>query len=212
MILDGMMPGMDGLTVVERIQKVESLPDMTIILLTSALQSVTSERAKEVGIARCMTKPVKQSDLLDAITVAVGHCPAEERPHDPIAPRTSARRLTILLADDGPVNQKLATTLLERWGHEVHVAVNGREAVSAAMAERFDVILMDVQMPEMSGYEATGHIRRMEGDSETHTPIIAMTANAMKGDREKCIEAGMDDYISKPFKPAELFAAIERFA
>ncbi len=212
MILDGMMPGMDGLAVVEHIQKVESLPQMTIVLLASALHSVASEQAKEVGIARCLTKPVKQSDLLDAITAALGHCPAEERPHDEIGPRISARRLTILLAEDGLVNQKLATTLLERWGHEVRLAVNGREAVSTARAERFDVILMDVQMPEMSGYDATDRIRQMERDSEAHTPIIAMTANAMKGDREKCIEAGMDDYISKPFKPAELFAAIERFA
>jgi CheY-like chemotaxis protein len=130
-------------------------------------------------------------------------------PADPSAVREPRARLRILLAEDNRVNQVLATRLLERWGHDVVLAENGREAVAAHASQKFDVILMDVQMPEMNGFEATAAIRAAEGTSIAGTPIVAMTANAMKGDRERCLAAGMDDYVSKPIDRAVLFDVIE---
>jgi signal transduction histidine kinase/ActR/RegA family two-component response regulator len=126
------------------------------------------------------------------------------------AARMSRTRLTVLLAEDNPINQMLAKRLLERWGHEVVVAETGRQAVAAHAQQKFDIILMDVQMPEMNGFEATAAIRTAEGPAATGTPIVAMTAHAMKGDRERCLAEGMDDYVSKPIDPAVLFDVIER--
>jgi len=120
-----------------------------------------------------------------------------------------ARQLGILLAEDNVINQKFTSKLLRKRGHTVTVASNGREAVSACQCQRFDAVLMDVQMPEMSGFEAVRHIRQMEAGTNVHTPVIALTARAMKGDREKCLEAGMDAYVSKPFKPEELIDMLE---
>jgi CheY-like chemotaxis protein len=124
----------------------------------------------------------------------------------------SDRKLKILLAEDNPVNQKLAVRLLERDGHSVTVANDGREAVAAVKGGGFDVVLMDVQMPNMSGLEAASAIREWERGSGGHVPIVAMTAHAMKGDRERCLEVGMDGYVSKPIRPVELMEAIARFA
>ncbi len=212
MILDCMMPGMDGLEVAERIRNGSYPRDTKIILLSSAIHSISPEQARTLGIAQCMSKPFKQSDLLNAIMSALGDLPAKKRPDDAVVRRSDAPSLKVLLAEDGLVNQKLATVILEKSGHTVRLAVNGREAVAAVASERYDVVLMDVQMPEMSGYEATEQIRKMNRETGEHTPIVAMTANAMKGDREKCIDAGMDDYISKPFKITDLLAALERIA
>ena len=117
--------------------------------------------------------------------------------------------MRLLLAEDNPVNQKLAVTLLERWGHTVVKANNGREALEAVQRQPFDLVLMDVQMPEMDGFEATAAIREMEKGTVTHIPIVAMTAHAMKGDREHCLEKGMDGYVSKPLQPAVLFDLLE---
>jgi CheY-like chemotaxis protein len=116
----------------------------------------------------------------------------------------------VLLAEDNPINQMVAKRLLERWGHHVVLAKTGREAVAAHGQQKFDVILMDVQMPEMNGFEAAAAIRAAEGTSSAGTPIVAMTAHAMKGDRERCLAEGMDDYVSKPIDPAILFDVIER--
>jgi CheY-like chemotaxis protein len=129
---------------------------------------------------------------------------------DPSAAREPRARLRILLAEDKRVNQVLATRLLERWGHDVVLAETGRQAVTAHSRQTFDIILMDVQMPEMNGFEATAAIRAAEGRSAGRTPIVAMTANAMKGDRERCLAEGMDDYVSKPIDRAILFDVIER--
>jgi CheY-like chemotaxis protein len=161
-----------------------------------------------------LSKPVKQSELLDAIlTVFVPAAAVPERAPVRRARRSTGargrRRLSILLAEDNPTNQKLVVTLLEHRRHAVVVVRDGRDAVRRAAEQAFDLILMDVQMPEMSGLEATAAIREREKASRGHVPIIAMTAHAMTGDRERCLEAGMDAYVSKPLRPQELFAAID---
>src|SRR6185503_21222373 len=121
-------------------------------------------------------------------------------------------RLQVLLAEDNPVNQRLAASLLERRGHKVTIAANGREAVAAIERAPFDVVLMDVQMPEMGGFDATAAIRALEHGGESHVPIVAMTAHAMKGDRERCLDAGMDEYLTKPLDPRQLCALVEQMA
>ncbi|MBW1706988.1 MAG: response regulator [Deltaproteobacteria bacterium] len=160
-----------------------------------------------------MLKPVKKSDLLDAIVMALGRYYDGEAP---VITRHSIeearRRLKILLAEDNIVNQKLAVKMLEKRGHRVVVSSNGRKALEAYEREWFDLILMDVQMPEMDGLEATRAIREKEKERGGHIPIVAMTAHAMKGDREKCLSAGMDDYVPKPIKADELFSVVERVA
>jgi two-component system sensor histidine kinase/response regulator len=157
-------------------------------------------------------KPVKQSDLLDAITLALGHPPEEKIP---VITRYTIQetrgRLTILLAEDNIVNQRLAVKILEKRGHRVVVASNGKEAIEKLEGERLDLVLMDVQMPEMDGLEATKAIRNSESGIR-NIPIVAMTAHAMKGDRERCLAAGMDDYVSKPINAEELFNVIEKLA
>jgi CheY-like chemotaxis protein len=173
-------------------------------------------------MAAYLTKPIKQSDLLDAIVTAMsktGTIEASPRTAAPPQPATATNLppLHILLAEDNAVNQRLAVTLLEKRGHKVVVAGNGREALAALDRESFELILMDVQMPEMDGFAATRAIREREASadggrapgSSAHIPIIAMTAHAMKGDRERCHEAGMDSYVSKPIRAQELFQVIE---
>jgi len=153
-------------------------------------------------------KPVKHSELLQAILEAVGRpqAPAATERAEPLMAPTKSLR--ILLAEDGKTNQRLAQALLEKWGHTVTIADNGAIAVQRWSEQPFDLVLMDVQMPEMDGFEATQRIRQLERGTGRHTPIIAMTARAMKGDREKCLEAGMDEYVSKPIRQRELYAAI----
>ena len=171
-----------------------------------------------MGIAHSLLKPVKQSDLLEAISEAVAAVPSKETrsgeapaPEDePVAVESwgrTARR--ILLAEDGAINQQVAVRLLEERGHSVVVVNNGRAAVEQVAAQPFDVVLMDVQMPEMDGLEATAAIRRAEAQTGGHVPIIAMTAHAMKGDRDRFLAAGMDGYVAKPVRPHELYAAVE---
>jgi CheY-like chemotaxis protein/HPt (histidine-containing phosphotransfer) domain-containing protein len=159
-----------------------------------------------------LTKPVKQSELLDAIMSAIGQTAKSE----PVAARAThpcgqkaGRALRVLLAEDNVVNQRLATRLLESQGHSVTVAANGSETLAALDRQSFDVVLMDVQMPIMDGFEATAAIRQKEQTQGTHLPIIAMTAHAMKGDRERCLAAGMDGYVSKPIVPKDLFQALD---
>ena len=168
---------------------------------------------QEVVIAAYLLKPVRQTELQAAIARALGAGPAQEEPmitqQSLQAERPASEFLDVLLAEDNEVNQKLAVRLLEKRGHAVTVVGNGRQAVQALNSHTFDLVLMDVQMPEMDGYEATRAIRALEG-TRRHTWIIAMTANAMTGDREQCLAAGMDDYVSKPVRQEDLAAALER--
>jgi CheY-like chemotaxis protein len=182
------------------------------MMLSSAGQREDAARCRQLGVAAYLTKPIRQSTLLDAIMTALGPtvtpgglAAAAERP----GWGQSGRKLRVLLAEDNAVNQKLAVRLLEKRGHSVVVADNGREALAALERQEFDAVLMDVQMPEMDGFEATAAIRARERQTGAHVPVIAMTANAMKGDREQCLEAGMDSYVSKPLRPEDLFAVLE---
>ncbi len=210
-LLDAMMPEMDGFTLAERIKQDPGLVEATLMMLSSADQRDDAARCRELGVAAYLTKPIRKSALFDSIMTSLarpdtpGRPAATGRP----APRKVERGLRVLLAEDNAVNQRLAIAVLEKRGHQVVLAGNGREALDALARERFDAVLMDVQMPEMDGFEATAAIRAREVGS-THTPVIAMTAHAMKGDRERCLAAGMDGYVSKPLRPDELFAVLER--
>jgi len=215
-LLDALMPGLDGFQVLQRIQADPVLAGAVIVLLSANRYLADTERCRELGVKQCLTKPVGQSELLDAILGALGLVAAERQlvesanPAEPASPR---RSLNILLAEDNPVNQKLATRLLEKAGCRVTVAATGHEALHAwesSGVPGFDVVLMDIQMPNMDGMEATRAIRDAEKKSGGHVPIVAMTAHAMRGDREKCLRGGMDGYVSKPINPAVLFAEIER--
>ncbi len=214
MLIDAWMPEMDGFALAARITGDRSLPTATIMMLTSDDDAGDQARCRELGVAAYLTKPIKQSELLDAIVTALGSRATVQGLRGTAADGIgrAARSLRILLVEDNLVNQSLALELLEPRGHGVVVAGNGREALSALERERFDVVLMDVQMPEMDGFEAIGVIRERERQSGDHVPIVAMTAHAMKGDRERCLAAGMDDYLSKPIDAARLFAVVERAA
>jgi two-component system sensor kinase len=212
-LLDVMMPGMDGFQLSERIRRDARLAGCTLLLLSSAGQLEDSTRCSELGIARYLIKPVKQSDLRDALLRALGAPPDTGRAAGSPGGRQSTpfRPLHILLAEDGMVNQQVARRLLEIRGHRVAVANNGREAVDALTRHTYDLVLMDVQMPEMDGFEATAAIRRAEEGTGAHLRIVAMTANALMGDRERCLAAGMDDYLAKPIHSKDLYETVERF-
>ncbi|MGH9669335.1 MAG: response regulator [Terriglobales bacterium] len=210
-LLDGHMPEMDGFMLAERIRKERGLKQTKLILLTSAGRPEDAARSRKLGVSAFLTKPVKQSDLMDAILTAFG----EREPLRPVklrAPRRAGRRLHILVAEDNAVNQRLVRRLLEKQGHRVAVASNGREAVAEARRHRFDLILMDVQMPEMGGFEATAAIREREQNTGNRVPIVAMTAHARPEDRERCLRAGMDAYVPKPIRTEELMQAVEGVA
>ena len=214
-LLDGHMPDMNGFAVAEEIRRRPDLAGATIMMLTSDVQSDVATRCRELGIAACLIKPITQSDLLGSILQVLGRRNAKAGPAQPkvVELARATRPLRILLAEDNPVNQRLALKLLEKRGHTVSVANNGREALELlerARWEGFDVVLMDVQMPEMDGLEATTSIRAREKTTGRHLPIIAMTAHAMKGDRERCLEAGMDGYVSKPVRAADLLEEIDK--
>ncbi len=212
-ILDGRMPGMDGFNIAACIHEDESLRDCRMIMVTSGVKSGDIERCRRLEVARYMQKPVIQSELLDTILRLTGVRTESLQPIDDLSGQVppAGRTLKILLAEDGIVNQQVAIGLLGQQGHHVTVACDGREAIELFERESFDVVLMDVQMPNMDGLEATRIIREQETQSGHHTPIIAITAGAMKGDEERCLEAGTDFYISKPIDPKKLYAAIERF-
>jgi PAS domain S-box-containing protein len=210
-LADGHMPGMDGFDLSASVQKDARLRGMTIILLTFAGRREDQARAKSAGSAAAVTKPVKQSELWDAIVTAL-HVPVRQklRPSAARSPaRGTHRRLRVLVAEDNPVNQELVLHLLERRGHSVIVAENGKQAISALEKHKFDLVVMDVQMPEMGGIEATEEIRRKEKSNGGHIPIFAMTAHAMPGDRERCLAAGMDGYVPKPIDPKLFIQIIE---
>jgi PAS domain S-box-containing protein len=210
-LTDVHMPDIDGFQLTERITSSSDLGGTVILMLTSGDGPGDIERCRKVGGAAHLIKPVKQSELFDAIVESLGvvhdagHATGEiSAPTSPIQP------LRILLAGDSFTNQRLAVGLLSKWGHDVTVAKNGLEAIAAFDAGAFDLVLMDVQMPEMDGFQATAVIREREACRNTRTPIIAMTAHAMKGDREECLAAGMDGYVAKPIRRDELQHAIEK--
>jgi signal transduction histidine kinase/DNA-binding response OmpR family regulator len=197
-IIDIQMPDMDGFTLIEKIRRHPWLTELPVIILTSAGLPEDKERSKSLGVHAYLLKPCRHKDLLKSISTVFVRTQQAEPP--PETPRMQKKKqLHILLAEDNLVNQKVAKGLLEREGHAVVIANNGREAVEKYKAEPFDLILMDVQMPEMDGFEATAKIRAEEQATERHIPIIALTAHAMKGYSEQCLAAGMDGYVSKPF-------------
>jgi CheY-like chemotaxis protein len=182
-------------------------------MLSSAGQSGDAVRCRKLGVAAYLTKPVGQTELLDAILTTLGPRRSNQAAAALVTRhslREGRRSFHILLAEDNLVNQTLAVRLLEKNGHTVTLARNGREALEALERQSYDLILMDVQMPEMNGWEATQAIREKEKTTGAHMPIVAMTAHAMKGDEEKCLAAGMDAYLTKPIRTQELFATIDR--
>jgi len=211
-LTDVQMPQMDGFELAEQIRHSPSAGSVTIMMLSSGDQAGDAARCAQVGAAGCLLKPLKQRELLDAICQALFAPEAWPTPahKPPGSPPKTLPPLHILLAEDSPLNQKLAVALLQKHGHQVVLVQNGHEAVAAARENEFDLILMDVQMPVMDGFEATRRIRQGELSRGRHVPIIAMTAHALKGDRERCLAAGMDGYVAKPVRAHELFEAMDR--
>jgi len=208
-LTDVHMPEMDGFGLVERIRQQPMLATATIMMLTSAGQRGDAPRCRELGVAAYLAKPIRQSELREALVrVLMDHDKGKAPPlltrHSMRALRTPVASLRVLLAEDNLVNQRLAIRLLEKRNHHVDVAINGREVLAALEKENFDLVLMDVQMPELDGFEATAMIREKERRYGGHLPIIAMTAHAIKGDRERCLAAGMDGYLAKPLRVQEL--------
>ncbi|GIX47037.1 MAG: hypothetical protein KatS3mg131_1248 [Candidatus Tectimicrobiota bacterium] len=199
----------DGFAVAAQLKRAGG--DVRLILLAAAGQRGDAARCRQLGITGYLTKPVRPAELLDVLLVALGM--KAQDASAPLITRHSLRTqrpLHLLLAEDNAVNQKLAVRLLEKRGHRVAVVSNGRQAVAAVKRQAFDAVLMDVQMPEMDGLQATAAIRTWEKEHGGHLPIIALTANAMQGDRERCLEAGMDGYVAKPLRAEELFAVLEQ--
>ncbi len=208
-ILDVQMPDMDGFQLATAVRADRGLARTRLLMLTSAGQRGDGERCRELGIRGYLTKPMSRADLLEALgTVLAG--PEETTTPEVVTRHTiaeSRRAVRVLLAEDNPVNQQVAVAMLVKRGHEVHVAANGREAVDAITQREYDVVLMDIQMPEMDGFEATHAIRALPKGKDL--PIIGLTAHALSGERERCLSHGMTDYLAKPFKAHELFALVE---
>ncbi len=217
-LLDMQMPEMDGEETAKRILSDPEIKDTNIIILTSLGQRGDVAYLKELGCKAYLVKPVKQSHLFNTIVnvLQMDKEKKEEKEEEPeiitshIIEEQIRNGVRILLAEDNLINQKVATKILQKRNYSVDVVNNGKEAVKAALRQHYDIILMDVQMPVMDGYEATAQLRQKMNPKE-HIPIIAMTAHAMKGDKEKCLLAGMDDYISKPIRPDDLYAILEKW-
>ncbi len=216
LIADSYMPEMDGFTLIEKIQQTPELArSLVVMMLRPGNQWLDAARCRKLGISVNLTKPIRRAELQQAIFAALhpgeaaGAGTKDGPEHAPQAGPAVARR--ILVAEDNPVNQAVARRLLRKRGHIVTMVDNGREALAALEKETFDLVLMDVQMPEMDGLEATAAIRSRERGTSVHLPILAMTAHAMKGDEEECLAAGMDGYITKPIRSEDLFAAVDRY-
>lgn len=211
-IVDGCMPGMDGFELAGRIREIPGLSNTIIMMLTSAGQRGEGERCRKLGIAAYLLKPIRNTELQAAMLLALGR--GEGIPNRDLVTRhntpVQCRKLRILLAEDNPINQMVGVKMLEKMGHQPTIARDGREALAAMETASYDVVFMDVQMPEIDGLTATRKIREREEGTGSHIPIIAMTAHAMKGDRERCLQAGMDDYLNKPVSSAEIEEAIAR--
>jgi CheY-like chemotaxis protein len=208
-----MMPKMDGLSMVRRMREEGLTPDTRIIMLTSLTKAGDPAVARELGIGQYLTKPVRQSQLYDSLITTLNitgtsgnkEAPAAEGKNDTPSPRPER----ILIAEDNRINQKVVQGLLKKFGFNTEIANNGREALELTQQHHYDLLFMDCQMPEMDGYEATHQIRQhLKSDT---LPIVAMTANAMDGDMEKCLACGMNDYISKPLKIAEMKAMLDKW-
>jgi CheY-like chemotaxis protein len=214
LITDAQMPEMDGFALARRVRQDPRLAEIAILMMTSADQRGDAARRLDLDISGYLTKPACRSELYTAIAAALG------RNADKTALSLTTAHLRrdtrpeggrILLTEDNRVNQAVARRLLQKQGYTVVIAENGREALNALDKESFDLVLMDVQMPEMDGFEATAAIREKERSTGRRVPIIAMTAHAMKGDEARCLMAGMDGYISKPISPKSLFETLERY-
>jgi CheY-like chemotaxis protein len=215
-LTDMHMPKMDGFGLIERIRERPELSTAIIMMLTSAGHRGDAARCQELGVAAYLLKPIRQSELREAIAKVLGA--REQKGPIPLITRyclgdalDPMAVLRVLVAEDNAVNQRLAARLLEKRGHRVTMTANGREALEAIEKQTYDLVLMDVQMPEMDGFEATAAIREGEKQSGTRLPIIALTAHAMTGDRERCLAAGMDGYLSKPIATRELDDLLEKF-
>jgi signal transduction histidine kinase/DNA-binding response OmpR family regulator len=215
---DAHMPGMDGFALAAQIKQDASLAGATIMMLTSGGQRGDAARCRELGVAAYLTKPMRRAELKEAVlSVLAGKlfkiAPSRLVTRHSLREARSAgqpiKSLRVLLAEDNPVNQQLAVKLLEKRGIKTVVVADGRQAVTALEEQSFDLVLMDVQMPEMDGFGATAAIRKKEQETGAHLPIIALTAHAMKGDRERCLAAGMDAYVAKPVSPQDLLEAME---
>src|SRR5438093_760780 len=209
-LVDVEMPDMDGPALVRRVRDEPPLATTPVVLLGAPGQRATGGPEVELEVAGYLTKPVVASHLLETIQAICHGSRRDPSPRPVVA--TSRTPLHVLLAEDNAVNRKVAVRLLQKRGHTVVAVEDGRQAVRALDRERFDVVVMDVQMPEMDGYEVTAAVRARERVQGGHLPIVALTAHAMKGDRERCLEAGMDAYVSKPVDAEELFATLERVA
>jgi PAS domain S-box-containing protein len=214
LLLDERMPEMDGFAVAEEIRSDANLPELNIMMLSSGDVPAAATRCRQAGIATYLIKPLRQSELFDTLMETFGRQTIQEPETPPAAadhPSLASGAPRILLAEDNRINQALARTLLEKRGWTVQTAANGNEAVAAWRKGGIDLILMDVQMPEVDGFQATRLIRQEERTLGERTPIIGLTAHAMKGDREECLEAGMDDYVPKPVRAEALYATVEHW-
>jgi len=216
LLLDMQMPGMDGEHTTTIVKNTDSIKGVVIIILTSLGNRGDVTHLQELGCEGYLTKPIRQSFLLDTMVTAMSNrkakidvsADAHDTHHATIDGEPKGK--VILLVEDNPTNQKMAVTMLKKAGYQVEVAENGKLAVDAVLSHNYDLVLMDVQMPEMDGFEATEAIRKSE-NKDKHNIIIAMTAHSLKGDKERCLEAGMDDYISKPIDPKEMFDVIKKW-
>jgi two-component system sensor histidine kinase/response regulator len=209
-LLDTLIPGQDTISFARDLQQNPDFDGKIIMLLAAPDRRAERERCRQAGLAHCLAKPVLQAELQEALLNILsgrGSTAPNEITDGSIS---NSAGLNILLAEDNLVNQRVASELLHRWGHQVHVANNGLEAIGALERENFDLILMDLQMPRMDGLEATRRIRQSESETEIHVPIVAMTAHAMRSDKDRCLGAGMDDYLTKPIDPDLLGQVIAR--
>ena len=210
-ILDALMPGLDGFTVAERIRSDPRLAAPTILMLSAADRQRFSDCCKDLAIAAYLEKPVSQAQLLKSIirALALDPCLSDASSRVAASIASPPAPLKILLVEDTPANQKLISKILQKRGHTLEIAPDGAEAVKFVERDNFDAVLMDVQMPVLDGFQATAAIRALNDAEKSRIPVIAMTAHAMQGDRERCLAAGMDGYLTKPINSQALIQTVE---